>query len=96
MTAEQTSNDSAAIGQPLALEAIAHAHLGMLQCFAFAVARTHPDPKALLAAFQQELDKAAQHAIPFSELTEFNQDAYNYRAVFTEAMQKAIVDRTGH
>lgn len=96
MSSERTSDESTTITQPLALEAIAHAHLGMLQCFAFAVARTHPDPRGLLSAFQQELDKAAEHEIPFAELTEFNQDAYNYRAVFTDALQKAIADRIGH
>ena len=79
--------------QTLALEAIAPAHLGMLQSFAFAVARTHPDPKALLQAFRDELEQAESRAIPYAELTEYNQDAYAYRQVLVEALQRAIAER---
>jgi hypothetical protein len=75
---------------PLALE-----KNSLLISFAVAVARSHPDPAALLEAFRRTLDEDEEEAIPFEELTQVNQEARQHYDALRDMLLRVIAARTG-
>jgi len=67
-------------------EAIQAAMQWLVMEFLRAVARTHPNPAALLEAFKDEIQQRKEDEEPFTELTPSNQRAYQVRQIHERAL----------
>jgi|GEM_PF-3266299 len=66
---------------------------GLYMEFLTAIARTHPEPAALLAAFKDEIRIQREGEIPLSELTPPNRMARDFRHSMEKLLTKLLSER---
>lgn len=64
--------------------------MALMTTFAVAVARSHPDPKELLAAFERTIVEDEEGEVPNSELTPDNLQARNDRCIVRDMLLRVV------